>query len=149
MLKFFTTDAVSLKDSDFIGIFYCFSNFGAILIILLFFRISDWNRKSPKPHHIQPPNSGMERNGTKLRNAHCTSLDKGLNIRPLSDDVQCVFRSLVPFRSIPDLEPNPCFQTLLIISKTYHRIFNCNTSKRRPGQELPFIFFELRAPTCL
>ena len=51
--------------------------------------------------------------------------------------------------TILDLEPNPCFQTFLIISKIYHRIFNCNTSKRRSGQELPFIFFELRAPTCL
>ena len=51
--------------------------------------------------------------------------------------------------TILDLEPNLGFQTLLIISKIYHRIFNCNTSKRRSGQELPFIFFELRAPACL
>ena len=28
-------------------------------------------------------------------------------------------------------------------SKPDHRIFNCNISKRRSGQELPFIFFEL------
>ena len=51
--------------------------------------------------------------------------------------------------TVLDLEPNPDFQTFLIISKTYYRIFNCNASKRRSGQELPFIFFELRAPTCL
>ena len=29
---------VLLKDSDFIGIFYCFSNFGTILIIIKRFR---------------------------------------------------------------------------------------------------------------
>ena len=51
--------------------------------------------------------------------------------------------------TILDLEPNPCFQTLLIISKTYHWIFSCNTSKHRSGQELLFIFFDLRAPTSL
>ena len=51
--------------------------------------------------------------------------------------------------TILDLDPNPCFQNLLIISKTYNRVFNSNTSKRRSMQELPFIFFELRAPTCL
>ena len=51
--------------------------------------------------------------------------------------------------TVLDLEPNPCFQTFLNISKPYHRIFNCDTSKRRSGQELPFTFFELRAPTCL
>ena len=47
--------------------------------------------------------------------------------------------------TILDLEPNPCFQTILIISKTYHRIFSCYTSKHRSGQELPFIFFEIHA----
>ena len=82
-----------------------------------------------------------------LRNRTTFSHQTPLICRPLSDDVQCV---LVLIRiTILDLEPNLCFQTLLIISKTYHRIFNCNISKRRSGQELPFIFFELRAPTCL
>ena len=50
--------------------------------------------------------------------------------------------------TILDLEPNPDFQTLLIISKTNQRSFSCDTSKRRSGQVLPFIFFELRAPAC-
>ena len=139
---------IIIKRFQYIGIFYCFSNFGTILIkrfrfyrnLLLFFefryypyysfffRISDWNRKSPKPHHIQPPNF-----------THIWTLIR-----------RCAVRVLVSIQiTILDLEPNPCFQTLLIISKTYHQIVNCNTSKRRPGQELPFIFFELRAPTCL
>ena len=47
-------------------------------------------------------------------------------------------------------------QSLSLALETWHaikwsndRIFNCNTSKRSSGQELPVIFFELRAPTCL
>ena len=88
----------------------------------------DRNRKSPKPHHIQPPNSN-----------HIWTLIR-----------QCAVRILVLIRiTVLDLEPNPDFQTFLIISETYHRIFKCNTSKRRSGQELLFIFFELRAATCL
>ena len=51
--------------------------------------------------------------------------------------------------TVLDLEPNPCFQIFLNISYINDRIFNCNLSKRRSGQELPFIFFELRAPTWL
>ena len=47
-----------------------------------------------------------------------------------------------------DLEPDPCFQIFLNISETNNQIFNCNTFNRRSGQALPFIFFELRAPTC-
>ena len=68
--------------------------------------------------------------------------------KPLSDDVHKNILVSIQI-TVLDLEPNPDFQTFLIISKTYHRIFKCNTSKRRSGQELPFIFFELRAPTCL
>ena len=91
-------------------------------------RRSDRNRESPKPHHIKPPNS-----------THTWTLIR-----------QCAARVLVLIRiTILDLEPNPDFQTFLIISETYHRIFKCNTSKRRSGQELLFIFFELRAATCL
>ena len=67
---------------------------------------------------------------------------------PLSDDVHKSILVSIQI-TVLDLEPNPDFQTFLIISKTYHRIFKCNTSKRRSGQELPFIFFELRATTCL
>ena len=93
-----------------------------------FFRTDDRNRESPKPHHIQPPNS-----------THIWTLIR-----------QCAVRVLVLIRiTVLDLEPNPDFQTFLIISETYHRIFKCNTSKRRSGQELLFIFFELRATTCL
>ena len=88
----------------------------------------DRNRKSPKPHHFQPPNS-----------THMWTLIR-----------QCAVRVLVLiWITVLDLEPNPDFQTFLIISETYHQIFKCNTSKRRSGQELLFIFFELRAATCL
>ena len=88
----------------------------------------DRNRKSPKPHHFQPPNS-----------THMWTLIR-----------RCAVRVLVLIRiTVLDLEPNPDFQTFLIISETYYRIFKCNTSKRRSGQELLFIFFELRAATCL
>ena len=68
--------------------------------------------------------------------------------RPLPLIVHLIFFERIRI-TILDLEPNPCFQTFLIISKTYRRIFNCNTFKHRSGQELSFIFFELRAPTCL
>ena len=58
-------------------------------------------------------------------------------------------RVLVLIRiTVLDLEPDPCFQIFPNISETNYRIFNCNISNRRSGQELPFIF-ELRAPTCL
>ena len=100
-----------------------------VIIIILFLPDGrDRNRKSPKPHHFQPPNS-----------THIWTLIR-----------QCAVRVLVLIRiTVLDLEPNPDFQTFLIISETYHQIFKCNTSKRRSGQELLFIFFELRAPTCL
>ena len=68
--------------------------------------------------------------------------------RPLPLIMHLIFFERIRI-TILDLEPNPCFQIFLIISKTYHRSFNCNTSKRRSEQELPFIFFELRAPTYL
>ena len=80
----------------------------------------------------------------------------GYVLKPLQMVQHCTARLITHARkydpiqiTILDLEPNPCFQTLLIISKTYYRIFNCDISKRRSGQELPFIFFELRAPPCL
>ena len=93
-----------------------------------FFRTRDWRRKSPKPHHMQPPNS-----------THIWTLIRHIAVR-----VSVLIRI-----TILDLEPNPCFQIFLNISEINDRIFNCNISKRRSGQELPFIFFELRAPTCL
>ena len=83
-----------------------------------------------------------------LRNRNAFSHQTSHTCRPLPLIVHLIFFERIQI-TILDLEPNPCFQTFLIISKTYHRIFNCNTSKRRSGQELPFIFFELRAPTCL
>ena len=57
----------------------------------------DRNRKSPKPHHIQPPNS-----------THIWTLIQ-----------QCAVRVLVLIRiTVLDLEPNLDFQTFLIISET-------------------------------
>ena len=99
-----------------------------IIIILFFFRTRDWNRESPKPHHIQPPNS-----------THTWTL-----IRHIAARVLVLIRI-----TVLDLEPDLCFQIFLNISENNYRIFNCNMSNRRSGQELPFIFFELRAPTCL
>ena len=99
-----------------------------IIIILFFFRTRDCRRKSPKPHHIQPPNS-----------THIWTLIRHIAVRVL-----------VLIRiTVLDLEPNPCFQIFLNISEINDRIFNCSISKRSSGQGLPFIFFELRAPTCL
>ena len=94
----------------------------------LVFRTRDWNRKSPKPHHIQPPNS-----------THTWTLIRHIAVR-----VSVLIRI-----TVLDLEPNPCFQIFLNISETNYQIFNCNISNRRSGKELPFIFFQLRAPTCL
>ena len=133
--------------------FIVFFNFGTILIIIkrfrfyrnlllffefryythyyyysFFFRTRDWNHKSPKPHHIQPPNS-----------THIWTLIRHIAVR-----VSVLIRI-----TILDLEPNPCFEIFLNISEINDRIFNCSISKRSSGQELPFIFFELRAPTCL
>ena len=99
-----------------------------IIIILFFFRTRDWNRKSPKPHHIQPPNS-----------THIWTLIRHIAVR-----VSVLIRI-----TVLDLEPNPCFQIFLNISEINDRIFNCGISKRSSGQELLFIFFELRAATCL
>ena len=93
-----------------------------------FYRTRDWNRKSPKLHHIQPPNS-----------THIWTFIRHFAVR-----VSVLIRI-----TILDLEPNPCFQIFLNISETNDRIFNWNISKRTSGQKLPFILFELRAPTCL
>ena len=93
-----------------------------------FFRTRDCHRKSPKPHHIQPPNS-----------THIWTLTRHIAVR-----VSVLIRI-----TVLDLEPNPCFQIFLNISEISDRIFNCNISMHRSGQELPFIFFELRALTCL
>ena len=51
--------------------------------------------------------------------------------------------------TVLDLEPNPWIWSFLNISKTTDRIVNCNISNRTSGEELPFVFFQLRAPTCL
>ena len=47
----------------------------------------------------------------------------------------------------PELEPDPDFHISIHISETYHRIFICDTSYRRPGQGLHFIQLERRPPT--
>ena len=83
-----------------------------------------------------------------LRNCNAFSHQTSHICRPLPLIVHTIFFGRIRITNL-DLEPNPCFQTFLNISKRYHRIFNCDTSKHRSGQELPFIFFELRAPTCL
>ena len=138
-----------LKDSDFIGIFYCFSYFGTILIIKrfqyigIFYCFSNFGTIL-----IILFFSGRTIALANLRNCTTFSHQTPLIYGPLSDDVHKTILVSIQI-TVLDLEPNPDFQTFLIIFKTYHRIFNCNTSKRRSGQELPFIFFELRAPTCL
>ena len=83
-----------------------------------------------------------------LRNHNAFSHQTSHTCRPSPLIVHLIFFERIQI-TILDLEANPCFQISLYISKTYHRIFNCDISKRRSGQELPFIFFELRAPTCL
>ena len=60
-----------------------------------FFRTRDWNRKSPKPHRIQPPNS-----------THIWTLIRHIAVR-----VSVLIRI-----TVLDLEPNPCFQIFLNIS---------------------------------
>ena len=120
---------ILIKRFQYIGIFYCFSNFGTILIIILFF-------------------SGHVIGMANLRNRTTFRYQTPLIYGPLSDEVHKSILVLIQI-TVLDLEPNPDFQTFLIISNTYYRIFKCNTSKRRFGQELPFIFFDLRAATCL
>ena len=83
-----------------------------------------------------------------LRNRNAFSHNISQICRPLPLIVHLIFFERIRI-TILDLEPNPCFQAFLIISKINDRIFSCNISKRRYGQELPLIFFELRAPTCV
>ena len=146
------TPLLLLKDSEFFGIFYCFSNFGTILIIkrfrilrnlLLFFEF----RYYPFYYYyylFSVPPFARE----NLRNRNAFSHQTSHTCRPSPLIVHLIFFERIRI-TILDLEPNPCFQIFLNISKPYHQIFNCNTSKRRSGQQLPFIFFELRDPTCL
>ena len=101
----------------------------SILVIILFF-------------------SGHAIGIANLRNRTTFSHQTSLIYGPLSDDVHKTILVSIQI-TVLDLEPNPDFRTFLVISKTYHQICKCDTSKRRSGQELPFIFFELRAPTCL
>ena len=141
----------SLKDSEFFGIFYYFSSFGTILFIIKRFRILRnlllffVFRYYPFYYYFFSASPFAREN---LRNRNAFSHQTSHTCRPLPLIVHLIFFERIQI-TILDLEPNPCFQTFLNISKPYHRIFNCNTSKRRSGQELPFIFFELRAPTCL
>ena len=143
-----------LKDSEFFGIFYYFSYFGTILFIiiiikrfrilrnlLLFFEF----RFYPFYYSVFSESPFARAN---LRNRNAFSHQTSHTCRPSPLIVHLIFFEPIQIQ-ILDLEPNPCFQTFLIISKTYHQIFNCNTSKLRSGQELPFIFFEPRASTYL
>ena len=124
-----------LKDSNYIGIFYCFFSFGTIHSLLFFFsRTRDWNHESPKPHHIQPPNS-----------THIWTLIRQCAVRRFGVDPD--YRSGSRAKSMfSDL---PRYLKKKKKKKKNHQIFNCNISKRSSGQELPFILFELRALTCL
>ena len=92
--------------------------------------------------------SGQAIGIANLRNRTTFSHQTSHTCRPSPLIVHLIFFERIRI-TILDIEPNPCFQTFLNISKPYHQIFNCDSSKRRSGQELPFIFFELRAPTCL
>ena len=94
------------------------------------------------------PLSGPPFARKNLRNHNAFSHQTSHTCRPLPLIMHMIFFERIRI-TILDLKPNPDFQTFLIISKAYHRIFNCNISKRRSGEELPFIFFELRAPACL
>ena len=142
----------NLKDSDFIGIFYCFSNFGTILIIiikrfrfyrnlLLFFKFQyypyysflpdgrDWNRKSPKPE---------SHSTTKLHSyidPHPTMCSARFGVDP---DYRSGARAKSGFSDFPHYLRN-----------LPSDLSNAIPLRRRSGQELPFIFFELRAATCL
>ena len=120
---------LSLKDSNTLESFIVFLI--SVLSLLLFFFFS-----------------GQAIGIANLRNRTTFSHQTPLIYGPLSDGVHKSILVSIHI-TVLDLEPNLDFKTFLIISKTYHRIFNCNTSKRRSGQVLPFIFFELRAPTCL
>ena len=157
VLFYYTKYSVTLlKDSEFFGIFYCFSSFGTILFIiikrfrrkirnlLLFFVF----RYYPFYYYYYYFSSASPFARENLRNRNAFSHQTSHTCRPLPLIVHTIFFERIQI-TILDLEPNPCFQIFLNISKPYHRIFNCNTSKRRSGQKLPFIFFELRAPTCL
>ena len=67
-----------------------------------------------------------------LRNRNAFSHQTSHTCRPSPLIVHLIF--FEPIRiTILDLEPNPCFQIFLNISKTYHRSFNCDISKRRSG----------------
>ena len=110
-------------------IFYCFFSFGTILFIILFF-------------------SGRAFALANLQNRNTFTHQTSHTCGPLPLVMHVIF--FEPIRiTILHLEPNPCFQIFLNISEANDRIFNCNISKSRSGQELPFIFFELRAPTRL
>ena len=142
-----------IKRFQYIGIFYCFSNFGTILIIIKRFRILrnlllffEFRYYPFYYYYSVLSESTFARKN--LRNRIAFSHESSHTCSPLPLIVHTIFFERIRI-TILDLEPNPCFQTFLIISKTYHQIFNCNTSQRRSGQELPFIFFEPRAPTCL
>ena len=126
-------------------IFYLFiKRFRILRNLLLFFEF----RYYPFYYYYYSVFSGPPFARKNLRNRNAFSHQTSHTCRPSPLIVHMIFFERIRI-TILDLEPNLCFQTFLIISKTYYRIFNCNTSKHRSGQELTFIFFELRAPTCL
>ena len=101
-----------IKRFRYIGIFYCFSTFDTILIIILLsFRKLNCSRISKKSTALTT---------SKLNQAG----------RPLSHLVHFLFFELIRIVS-RDLECIMYFQVLLHISKTYHPIINFNISARR------------------
>ena len=108
----------------YFGIFYCFLNFGTILIIL----------------HDSGPAFALANLWNRNTFSHQTSQTCG----PLPLVVHLIFFETI-WITILDLEPNLDFKIILNISKTNNGIFITNISNCRSGQVLPFIFFDLRA----
>ena len=125
---FFSNKTYYLVKRFQLRIFSYFFSFGTIPFILFFF--------------------GRTIGIANLRNCNTVSHQTSHTCGPLPLVVHLIFFEPIQI-TILDLEPNPCFRIFLNISETNDRTFNCITSKCRSGQELPFTFFELRAPTCL
>ena len=118
-----------LKDSDYIGIFYCFCTFGTILNIIILL-------------------SANLIASYLLKNCYTDSLQTSHTGRPLCYLVQGLLLESIRIAS-RDLECVMFLQFFLHISRTYHPIIKFNTSTHRSLLVLYFIFFELRVVTHL
>ena len=110
--------------------FACKCSFLVIIIIILFYRTDA---------------IGITNLQNRITFSHQTQLICG----PLSDTCAVRVFGVDPDYRSGSRAKSVIFRLSSLSPETYHRIFKCNTSKRRSGQELPFIFFELRAATCL